>query len=72
MHTARVLVLECTIVDGASLSPEETRLRGHVHLDEIAEAWASGLLRNEVIYLKHFSPRHSVRVVIVVVESKGR
>ncbi|HEX6886199.1 MAG TPA: MBL fold metallo-hydrolase [Planctomycetota bacterium] len=64
VRRARVLLLECTFVDGR-VSVEEARAKGHVHLDEIAAR--AELFRNEAILLTHFSARyrpHEVRAAL--------
>jgi ribonuclease Z len=67
VRTARVLVLECTFVDDR-VSVEETRAKGHVHLDEIAER--AHLFRNEALVLSHFSARYSPSEIVAAIDRK--
>jgi len=52
LYQSRVLILECTFLDD-SRSVEETRLKSHIHLDEIVER--ADRFQNETIVLMHFS-----------------
>jgi ribonuclease Z len=56
LFQSRVLVLECTFLDGRK-TREEARERGHVHLDEILDRAA--LFRNEAVVLMHFSQTYA-------------
>ena len=56
VRQARLLILEATFI-GDRISVEETRSRGHVHLDEIDAR--SDRFENEAILLHHFSARFS-------------
>jgi ribonuclease Z len=64
VRRARVLVMECTFVDGR-VSVDEARAKGHVHLDELVER--AELFQNEAILLTHFSARyraHEIRAAL--------
>lgn len=64
VREARVLVMECTFLDGR-VSVAEAREKGHVHLDEIVER--AELFRNRAILLTHFSARyraHEIRALL--------
>lgn len=56
LRRAQLLVMELTFVDH-TLSPEEARRRGHVHLDDLLERLH--LLQNQHILLTHLSARYS-------------
>lgn len=56
VRKARVLLLECTMLDDR-VTVADTRRAGHVHLDEIIER--ADLFENEVLMLTHFSARYS-------------
>lgn len=58
VRTARLLILECTFIDG-TVSPAGARKLGHVHLDEIIER--ADLFENEAILLTHLSARYNYR-----------
>ena len=60
VRRARLLLLECTFVDG-EVSVDEARSKGHVHLSEIAAR--AELFQNEAILLTHFSARHTPRTI---------
>lgn len=60
VRRARLLLLECTFVDG-EVGVDEARSKGHVHLFEIAAR--AGLFQNEAILLTHFSARHAPRAI---------
>eukprot|EP00051_Salpingoeca_urceolata_P005494 m.73716 g.73716 ORF g.73716 m.73716 type:complete len:284 (-) comp14376_c0_seq2:165-1016(-) len=64
MLTATILIMECTIIDDA-LSVEETRARGHIHLDELVEH--ADAFQNQHIVLTHFSARYSRHYIEEVV-----
>ncbi|QDV05500.1 ribonuclease Z [Planctomycetes bacterium Poly30] len=53
---AERLVLECTFFDDR-IDVEEARHRGHVHIDEVAEAAAH--FSGRALLLNHVSPRHA-------------
>jgi ribonuclease Z len=53
---AKVLLLECTILDD-SVSEEQCHTRGHIHIQDLVTHWR--YFRNEAIVLFHFSPRYS-------------
>ncbi len=55
VRTARLLVIECTFLDGR-VPVEKARGSGHVHLDELLAR--ADLLQNEHILLTHFSARY--------------
>lgn len=60
VRNAKLLILECTYISTegkGSISVEEARYRGHIHMDEIAAR--AHLFKNERILLTHFSPRYS-------------
>jgi ribonuclease Z len=52
VYRARALVLECTFLD-ATKSPEVTREKGHVHLEDLIARAAH--FQNESVVLMHFS-----------------
>ena len=53
---SELLIMECTVLDD-SVSVEETRNRGHVHLDELLQH-ADKFSRVPNILLCHFSDRY--------------
>jgi ribonuclease Z len=65
VRTARVLVLECTFVDG---DVSRARRTGHVHLDQIVER--AELFENEAILLTHFSVRYHPRAIQRMLDRK--
>jgi len=67
VRRARVLVLESTFVDDR-ISVAETRERGHVHLDEIAER--ADLFENEAIVLHHFSARFRAEEILAALDAR--
>ncbi len=56
LYHARLLILEVTFMDDR-VSVEQTRSKGHIHLDEIVER--ADRFRNEAILMTHLSARHS-------------
>jgi ribonuclease Z len=67
VRRARVLVMECTFVDGR-VSVAEARAKGHVHLDEIAPR--AELFQNEAILLTHFSARYRASEIRAALDAK--
>ena len=65
---ARVLIIECTIID-SELTPTETAERGHIHLEHLNQAALQKHFRNEHIVLTHFSARYAQEYVIRRVQS---
>ncbi len=61
VRTAKVLILECTMLDVEDSSVDKTRKAGHIHLDEIIER--ADLFQNQTLMLTHFSARYSSRDV---------
>jgi ribonuclease Z len=63
--TAKVLLLECSLIDDLpGKSRKDTiavcRKAGHVHLDEVIDAYKQGAFdKNEVVLMTHFSSRYS-------------
>lgn len=57
VRKARLLLLECTFVDG-EVSPQDTFRTGHVHIEHFVEAARAGAFENEIILLTHFSARY--------------
>jgi ribonuclease Z len=57
---SEVLMMECTIVDD-QVSREETKKRGHIHLQDLVEC--QSLFCNKHIVLCHFSPRYDRAMV---------
>ena len=57
---ARVLITECTFING-DVTIEEAHKKGHVHMDELVQR--EGRFQNEAILLVHFSHRHNDRVI---------
>src|SRR5690606_374360 len=60
LYKARTLILECTFVDERK-GRAETRMKCHVHLDEILER--ADLFQNEHLVLMHFSQGYRPREV---------
>lgn len=54
--TAKVLITECTFIDG-DVTIAEAHKKGNVHMDEIVER-TERFARNEALLLTHFSHRH--------------
>lgn len=67
VRTARLLILECTFVDGA-VSVAGARKLGHIHLDEIIER--ADLFENEAILLTHLSARYALHEVEATLERR--
>ena len=65
VRRARLLILETTFLDG-SVSVEECRAKGHVHLDEVIAR--AELFANRAILMTHFSPRYRAREVRSLLE----
>ncbi len=66
VRTAKLLILEATFV-GDRISVQETRSRGHVHLDEVIER--ADAFENEAILLHHFSARFNDRDVLTAFDA---
>lgn len=56
LRRARLLIMELTFVDD-TLTPEQARKRGHVHIDDLLERMQ--LLENEHILFTHLSARYA-------------
>jgi ribonuclease Z len=67
VRRARVLVMECTFLD-ERVSVEESRAKGHVHLDELVPR--AELFQNEAILLTHFSARYRAHEVRAALDQK--
>lgn len=67
LRFARLLILETTFVDDR-VSVEESRAKGHIHLDEIAER--ARLFGNEAILLTHFSARYKSDEIVAALDAK--
>ncbi len=67
VRRARVLVLETTFVD-ERVSVAESRAKGHIHLDEVAER--AGLFENEAILMTHFSARYHAHEIRAALRAK--
>ena len=67
LRSVRLLILETTFVDDR-VSVEESRAKGHIHLDEIAER--ADLFDNEAILLTHFSARHKADEIVAALDAK--
>jgi ribonuclease Z len=67
VRRARVLVLEATFVD-ERVSVADTRAKGHVHLDELAER--ADLFENEAILLHHFSARYRASEILAALDAR--
>ena len=67
VRSAKLLILECTFLD-ERVSVAETRDKGHVHLDEIAER--AELFENEALLLTHFSARYSNAEILALLDRK--
>ena len=61
VRQARLLILECTMLEG-SVSVEDTRRAGHIHLDEIINE-PELLAENECVLLTHFSARYRTQEI---------
>nr|QBK87355.1 MAG: beta-lactamase superfamily domain protein [Marseillevirus LCMAC201] len=57
---AEVLLIECTIIDD-QINREETRRRGHIHIQDIVDNWKC--FKNNYIVLFHLSPRYTRKPV---------
>jgi ribonuclease Z len=55
VREARILILEVTFLDDR-VSVEQSRIKGHIHLDEVVER--AGLFQNEAILIIHISARY--------------
>lgn len=67
VRTARLLILECTFIDGR-VGLDRARQSGHVHLDQIVER--AHLFENERILLTHFSQRYSDAQILRTLDEK--
>eukprot|EP00761_Pharyngomonas_kirbyi_P009371 gb/GECH01009387.1/.p1 GENE.gb/GECH01009387.1/~~gb/GECH01009387.1/.p1 ORF type:complete len:301 (+),score=67.71 gb/GECH01009387.1/:1-903(+) len=61
LRRARLLVMECTFLNEASMDPQEAREHGHVHLRHLIDHadMFQGDDTCERLVLTHFSPRHN-------------
>lgn len=67
VREARVLVMEATFLD-EQVSADESRAKGHVHLDDIIER--AELFENEAILLTHFSARYSADQIVELLDRR--
>ncbi len=67
VRTARLLVIECTFLDGR-VPVAKARESGHVHLDQLLER--GELLQNESILLTHFSARYGDREIVEILDRR--
>lgn len=67
VRTARLLILECTFLDGR-VGVDRARRTGHVHLDQIVER--AHLFENERILLTHFSQRYSPDQIVRLLDER--
>eukprot|EP01121_Diplochlamys_sp_Union-15-3_P018298 TRINITY_DN6638_c0_g1_i1.p1 TRINITY_DN6638_c0_g1~~TRINITY_DN6638_c0_g1_i1.p1 ORF type:complete len:281 (+),score=38.52 TRINITY_DN6638_c0_g1_i1:43-885(+) len=67
IKTVKTLFIEVSIIDD-SVSPEVTRKRGHLHLDDIIQN--AHEFKNEYIVFMHFSSRYHADYIQAVVDKK--
>lgn len=67
VRTARLLIVECTFLDGR-VSVEKARGSGHIHLDELIAR--ADQLQNEAILLTHFSARYGDAEVTRILDAR--
>jgi ribonuclease BN (tRNA processing enzyme) len=69
---ARVLLLECTFLNG-DVSAKDAQRTGHVHLDDLVGAVKAGAFKKtEVLLLTHFSARYNPIEVRDIMEKRLR
>jgi ribonuclease Z len=64
---ARVLILECTFLDGR-VPPEKARAQGHVHLEDLLVR--EDRLQQPAILLTHVSARHPAEEILRILDAR--